>query len=341
MNIQDLAKERIIGNIKMGTKGDKGPKKLPYFNVEEDKATSKQMVDIFKQLYHEKVTKLLIMFTSESPFSVKYKRYINNKPVCIGDDRKAITIGKDNKGNNTKVEIECNESCQQRMDKKCRLVGSLKFKLVGIEANGLWKINTTGEISICNIASEIMEYKKAGISLVGKVFELTLSQQESFAYGPYYSLNLQGQDIKPQLTEGRQEAKITSKQKNKQLPEVVEERENTEKEKKKEVEIVEEIKENQVEEDNSNYLIVKKIIPTLINNMKFNKIIFQDTTSQEVELVLHPKANQELLECMPGTVIKLISSKVESGRNILCKYNIEEKVNFDINVEESQIKEAV
>ena len=35
MNIQNLAKERVIGNIKIGTKkGSNLPKKLDYVNVE-------------------------------------------------------------------------------------------------------------------------------------------------------------------------------------------------------------------------------------------------------------------------------------------------------------------
>lgn len=77
MNIQDLVRERVIGHIKIGKKNEKGiPKKLPHFHVEEDKGTRSEMVDIFKQLYPGKPTKLIIKFTSENPFNCKFKRYV-------------------------------------------------------------------------------------------------------------------------------------------------------------------------------------------------------------------------------------------------------------------------
>ena len=64
MNLQSLVRDKIIANVKIGTKTESGlPKKLPYFNVEEDKATSIEMVEIFKKLYPDKPTKLKIMFT--------------------------------------------------------------------------------------------------------------------------------------------------------------------------------------------------------------------------------------------------------------------------------------
>lgn len=350
MNIESLVKEKIIGNIKIGTKSEKGyPKKLPYFNVEEDKATSIEMVNIFKQLYPNKPTKLIIMFTSESPFDLKYKRYVNNKLVCIGNDTKAVTIGKDSKGNTNQVEIECNKQCEQRCSKKCKLIGSLKFVLVGIEAGGVWKINTGGGFSLTNIATEIFKYKKAEKSIVGVPFELTLTEQDSLGYGVYYSLNLQGIDMKPQLTVQRPEELETivqNSQENKQLLESKKyDKEDEEKTDKKESELVDIAeKKEQSEENHSNYLTLKGFKPTIINNRKFDKIIFQDINCQDVEYVLHLKANQELIKCMPGTVIEMISSKVEENINVLCKYEIKKMVDTEGNVVEinnNEMKEAV
>lgn len=135
MNIQNLAKERVIGNIKIGTKkGNNLPKKLDYFNVEEDKVTSEDIVDIFKQLYPNKPTKLKIRFISEEPLKLSYKRYVNHKAVCIGNGNSAKTIGKDSNGKRAKVDIVCSEECPYAIDKTCRLNGSLKFVLDGIEA---------------------------------------------------------------------------------------------------------------------------------------------------------------------------------------------------------------
>ena len=218
MNIQDLVRERVIGNIKTGKKNEKGiPEKLPYFHVEEDKGTSYDMVEIFKQLYPGQPTKLKIRFTSENPFNFKFKRYVNGKAVCIGNGTKAITVGKDSKNNNTQIEVECNEECSHRQSGKCKLKGTLKFALDGIEAGGVWNLSTSGGISLSNIASEIVKYKRAGMSIVGVPFELTLTEQQSLAYGTYYSIDLHRTDIKPQLVTDALPKLAEAKEENKQL----------------------------------------------------------------------------------------------------------------------------
>ena len=376
MDIQNLVREKIIGHIKMGTKSEKGlPQKLGYFNVEEDKVTSWDMVDIFRKLYPSNTTKLRIRFTSENPFDYRFKRYVNNKAVCIGNDVKAITIGKDSKGRATQIEIECNENCEQRACGKCKIVGTLKFALEGIEAGGVWALNTSGGFSLSNIATEIVKYKKAGISLKGKTFDLLLKSQESMAYGTYYSVELSGDDLKPKLVESTQEQSnvLETRKQNLQIasseqsliPETIEvegqtvenediklkEDEKTQNNRKtkgesKKEETVETIKtENKASENiNSNLLEIKKYMPTLIGDKKFDKIVFLDNNKQTVEYVLHPKANQDIINYGVGSIIELESSTIEMNHNILCKYklvkqtdNIEEKITEN----NEEIKKAV
>lgn len=221
MDIQKLVRERVIANIKTGTKGENGvPKKLPYFHVEQDKVTRLEMVDIFKQRYSEKTKNLQIRFTSENPFNFKYKRYVNGRAVCIGNGTKAITIGKDERNNNTQIEIECSENCPHRQSGKCKLKCNLKFELEGINAGEVWNLSTSGGMSLSNIASEIVKYKKAGMSIVGVPFELTLTEQQSLSYGIYYSIDLHRTDIKPQLVENTEPQLIEeTKQQSKQLME--------------------------------------------------------------------------------------------------------------------------
>lgn len=367
MNLQDLVRERVIGNIKTGTKGENGlPQKLAYFHVEEDKATSSEMVDIFKQLYPNKPTKLKIRFTTEEPFQFKFRRYVKGKVVCIGNGTKAITIGKNEKGQNAQIEIDCNENCDQRACGRCKLVGSLKFVLEGINAGGVWKINTSGGFSLSNIATEIVKLKRAGLSIKGVPFELTLTPQESLAYGTYYSLDLKRTDIKPQLTIGETELlEIPEKatvQEVKELPEntskIVQETKKESKTKsKKSVEskdenkvveiqaVKQEEKKEEKKEDVSNYLVVKDISTIQINNTNFNKIIFQDYNNQDVEYVLHPKAKQDLItKYTGGTLIKLINSKLELNHNILCEYEIVKAIDKEGNVIEfnnGELKKAV
>lgn len=337
MDIQSLVRERVIGNIKTGMKGEKGiPQKLSYFHVEEDKGTSSEMVEIFKQLYPEKPTKLRIRFTSENPFNFKFKRYVNGKTACIGNGTKAITVGKDAKNNNTQIEVECSEECQHRQSGKCKLKGSLKFVLEGIEAGGVWNLSTSGGISLSNIASEIVKYKRAGMSIVDVPFELTLTEQQSLAYGIYYSIDLHRTDIKPQLVADTIPKLSQSKTKaTKQLAE------GTKKGKKEILENEEEIHQvNKEQEDASKYLTVKKFMPTLINTKKFDKIIFQDIHGQEVEYILHPKADQQIISYGVGTVIDLKEAKMEMDKNILCKYEIKQTMNSEINNKE-ELKKAV
>ena len=365
MRIQDLVRERVIANIKTGKKGPNGiPQKLPYFHVEEDKSTSSDMVDIFKQLYPGEPTKLKIRFTSENPFNFKFKRYVNGKAVCIGNGTKAITVGKDAKNNNAQIEIECNEECQHRQSGKCKLKGSLKFVLEGIEAGGVWNLSTSGGISLSNIASEIVKYKKAGMSIVDVPFELTLTEQQSLAYGTYYSIDLHRTDIKPQLTTDTIPQLTTAyKQETKELPE--ETKKEDDKKEKKEVkkakvennestqlnEVKEEttkIESNVIKdvkkEEKSNYFKVKGFMPTLISGKKFDKIIFEDINKQDVEYILHPKANQEIIKNGVGTLVEIIESKMEMDKNILCKYEIREVMNPDgsmTEVNNEELKKAV
>lgn len=381
MKIENLVRDKVIGHVKTGTKSEKGlPKKLPFFNVEEDKVTSSDMVDIFKQLYPGQPKVLKIRFVDEDPFSFKFKRYVNNKIACIGNGTKAITIGKNAKGNNEQIEVECSENCEHRLTGKCKLVGSLKFVLEGIEAGGVWLIKTTGGLSLSNIASEIVKYKKAGMSIVDVPFELKLDAQESLAYGTYYSLDLRRTDIKPQLTtpvpalnasdiqaetakqiaegekknkravnmpkaevkepkieiETKQEEKV--KEPNKEIEQPKQESEKVAKEVQKAEDEIQQLK-----EDFSNTFYVMEISDTLINNHKFKKIILQDLNSQDSEYILHPRASQDILKYGIGTIINVIKSKIEAGKNIICQYEIKQIPQEDGSVIDfnNEMKEAV
>ncbi len=353
MNLQDLVRERVVGNIKTGKKNERGiPEKLPYFHVEEDKGTSSEIVDIFKQLYPGKPTKLKIRFTSESPFTFRFKRYVNGKIACIGNGTKAITVGKDAKNNNTQIEVECNDECEHRLSGKCKLKGSLKFVLEGINAGGVWNLSTSGGNSLSNIASEIYKYKKAGMSIVDVPFELTLTEQQSLAYGTYYSVDLHRTDIKPQLVEdATSKLSQTNMQEKKQLAEAInkENEKSTKKDTKKSttegetdnkvIDMTEKKELSKQKEDYSNYMVAKKFLPTLVNGQKFDKIVFEDFNGQNIEYILHPNASQEILQYGEGTLIEIEKAKVEANMNILCKYKIKQIIKPDGTI--SELKEAV
>lgn len=357
MKIENLIKDKIVANIKIGTNKKNGtPEKLPYFNVEEDKTTSSDMVKIFKELYPSKPTKLKIRFVSERPFSYNFKRYVKdknniNKVMCIGNGKKAITVGKDSKGNNTTVEKVCNEDCEYLLDGKCKLRGSLKFVLDGIEAGGVWKLNTSGENSLSNIASEIIKYRKKNISIVDVPFELTLNEQNSIAHGIYYTIDLKRTDIKPHLVNIDSDNELKEKEKNKNIEETDKtiKNDNTDKAIKNDNdECISNTKKNDTETKSevnlNNVCMVKSFMPTIINGTKLDKIIFSDINGQEVEYILHPKADKKILSLGVGTVIDIKETRMEINKNILCKYDIKQIQNPDGSMSdyvEENLKKAV
>ena len=179
------------------------------------------------------------------------------------------------------------------------------------------------------------------MSIVNVPFELKLTEQESLAYGKYYSIDLRGMDIKPQLvTDNAQKLEETATPKVKQLSDGTKKKEkkgkadNTSDNEKQP-------KENtkNIEENHSNELYIKAFMPTLINGKKFDKIIFQNINEQDVEYVLHPKADQSILKYGVGTIIEVKETRNELERNILCKYDVKQIVSPSGTIEE--LKEAV
>jgi len=339
MDIQSLVRQKVIGNIKIGKTGENGlPKKLGFFNVEEDRVTDKEIVKVFKQLYGNEPHKIVVRFISDNFFTLRFKRYTNKKAVCTGNGTRAITIGKDERGNQKQVEIEClGKECEQLKLGKCKLKGSLKFVLDGIEAGGVWNLSTTGGDSLSNIAREILEHKNNGESMIDVPFELWLTEKEHMVYGTYYVINIKRKDYKPKLTvTNEQQKQLTSGNTNKKENKEIKEVNNT-----KTTNHLEECK--NPKEDFSNYLIFNKSMPTIINNKKFDKIIFEDVKGQNVEYVLHPKASKDILKYGMGTVIELVKSVKEAERDILCSYNIKQVIHEGKLVEfnSQEIKKAV
>lgn len=325
MDINSLVRQKIIGNVKIGKTKENGlPQKLGFFNVEKDKVTDEDTVEVFKKLYGDEPDKITVRFVSDNFFTLRYKRYTNKKAVCTGNGTKAITIGKDERGNQKVMEIEClGRECNQLKLGKCKLKGSIKFVIDGIDAGGVWNLSTSGGDSLSNIAREIVEHNKRGESMLNVPFELWLSEREHMVYGTYYVINIKRKDFKPKLTNVKEQ---------KQLSSGISEKDIKQKEAKKS------------EDDYSNYLIVKKKMTDSINNMEFDKIIFEDIKGTDIEYLLHPKANKDILKYDIGTVIELLKSKKEMDRNILCSYDIKKIIGENgtlVEFNSKELKEAV
>ena len=110
-------------------------------------------------------------------------------------------------------------------------------------------------------------------------------------------------------------------------------------EEKKETEVIEMPKEENKTEDSEDkdLLIIKDTKKEKIGSNEFDKMIFQDINGQDVEYVIHPKADKKILDCLPGSVIVIKKSKLEANMNILCTYEIKDAMYKN----ENELKEAV
>ncbi len=300
MNIQNLAKERVIGNVKIGTKkGNNLPKKLDYFNVEEDKVTSEDIVNIFKQLYPNKPTKLKIRFVSEEPLKLSYRRYVNHKAVCIGNGSNAKTIGKDSNGKRAKIASEIFKYQQANMS-----IVNVPFELSLNEVDdplyGIYYSIDLHRTDIKPMLTNNVTVLTSGSKLENEIQQLPEGEKEEIA------INKENEKVN-EISKTKEEKTDNSNN-------------------------------NEVKEDFSNCLMVKEIKPQIVNNVKLNQIIFQDVNFQDVSYILHPNAEKDILEYGAGTLIELISSTMEMGHNILCEYKIKQIIDKDGQIKQIEKK---
>ena len=62
---------------------------------------------------------------------------------------------------------------------------------------------------------------------------------------------------------------------------------------------------SKVEVDLSHVCIVKSMTPTLVSGRKFDKLILNDINGQDIEYILHPKADKRIITLGVGTVIDI------------------------------------
>ena len=99
------------------------------------------------------------------------------------------------------------------------------------------------------------------MSIVGVPFELTLTEQQSLAYGTYYSIDLHRTDIKPQLVTDALPKLAEAKEENKQLADktTIKEKEKKDKKETSKVEKAEQIQPVKEEKENA-----KKIVSQIV-----------------------------------------------------------------------------
>ena len=284
----------ILGNVRTGMRGENDrPIKLSYFNVHIDKSTSSLAVELFNKAYN-KPSKLKIKFASQNPLNVYMERYEGKRRKCYGNGKKARVF---NDKGESKI-IECNEKeCPYRNTnpKQCKDAARLYFFMEKISPEeGLWCFPIGSEKGIRYIKQRIARANRMNVDLTKNWYELYLITEDAPTVGKNYI-----PDIREVEKINKEKIEIGSNEKKQ------EETNNS----------------NGNKKENNNdlkYLMIKGFLMTMYKNKKVPKIKFINTEKKEVELILLPEDNQDILKLQPGSIIlPLRLTKTENNKIIL------------------------
>lgn len=300
VNLKEFLKGRLLGNVRTGIRGENDrPIKLAYFNVHIDKSTPSLAVELFNEAYNNP-NKIKIKFVCQNPMISYYERYEGKRRKCYGNGKKARRI--DDAG---KPEIiECNEKeCSYRKNGKCKKAARLYFYMDKISPDeGVWCYPIGSEKGINYIEQRIERANRLGKDLTNEWYELYLIEEDSPAKGKNYIPDIrQIKNIEEKDTSCNQDKnpnQIKNNAKNLNKTDNGNNKNNT----------------------NSNnakkYLMLKGFAMTIFENQKVPKIKFMNTEKKDVEVVLLPNGNQEILKLKPGSII-LPLKIVKTDTNIL------------------------
>lgn len=150
-----------IGKFRLGIKDpNRGfPKSVDYFVINEGKSTSEAIVNEVKRAYGDKPNELNVRFPyKEVAWCVddSFKRYTKTALLCIGNGKTGKIPGEGGQSQ----PVECaGFKCEHFISKDCKISGSIKFILEGINSVGIFQIDTGSRESIQNVRS-VLNYLK-------------------------------------------------------------------------------------------------------------------------------------------------------------------------------------
>ncbi len=292
VNIQELVKSNVLGNIRTGTRKNDIPVKFGYFDVHMDRTTSSLAVELFNQVYN-KPTSLKIRFIDQNPMEIHLERYDGKKRRCYGNGKEAIFI--DDKGKKQRKPCD-SKNCPYFENGECKYIARLKFLTDKLQDEGLWCYPTGNQKGIKKIAARIARANRKGEDLTKDWYELFLVAEDSSYKGKNYVPDirkLEPIEIENNVTNQSCEEKTNISQNKSNI--------------------------------SVNYLMVLSFEDVMYNNSKVKKIKFKDTSSNEQELILLPEANQEIITLQPRSIIQPISISRKENIGILNDYKIIKK----------------
>ena len=296
VNVQEFVNDKVIGNIKIGKKNEKGnPQKCGYFNVHLDKMTSSLAVELFNEVY-DKPDKLKIRFIDQNPMEVHLERYKGNRRVCYGNNREAAFI--DDNGKKQRISCNC-KKCEFALAKQCKFIGRLYFILDKLEDEGVWCYPTGNQNGISKILKRIARANRIDEDLTKDWYELFLTPEPSSYKGINYVPDI------------RKISSVVSKTEESELKE-----KNNNNQKK--------TSQNNTQK-NKNYLMVMNFQKIILDNKEVTKITFKDTDLKEKNLILFPESNQEILSLKQKSIILPISISTQQNVSVLNSYEIIKK----------------
>lgn len=315
--------EEFLGNIRSGKRRENNlPCNIDHFNVHYDSYTSEYSMELFESVYKEKTDKLLIIpVTNMIITNEVYKKDVKCKGI---EGKNAIRTN--DKGE--QVEVNCNpDTCEHALKGKikCKKIGRIYFRLVGIENKGVW-CYTTGSKRMDHIKKYLNLMVEKGIDITKNEFLLTLNETMGSLGGKVYA-----PDIK--IANKNNANKTNENQPVKQDEKEVT-MENHQKQTKQQ-----NLKTNNQEQrkiqklGNLNQMKIKNLYKYIEGKMveyksqKLPRVVFTDKEGKENVFFMAKTSKSEILNLGVGTEIEILKvSENKANDRFLMDYNVITKI---------------
>jgi hypothetical protein len=154
-----------------------------YFVIKEDKSTAKIVADEIHRVYGDEPTELNIVFPYKEVawcVDANFVRYGVSELHCKGNAKTARIPGE----NGQFKEIEClGYDCEMYKSKKCKIMGTIKFIVEGINSVGIFQIDTGSMESIQNVRSVLNYLSQTKGDITKLKFKLIFNRKVKKIFG--------------------------------------------------------------------------------------------------------------------------------------------------------------
>ena len=286
LNLENLINSRPIGNIHSGEKSEDDKIHKHDYFNVHLDKSTSSMAVEIFNEVYKNPKTLKIRFINQNPIDVHLERYQGKRRKCFGNGKEATVA--DDKGN--KNTIECNvNTCPYFKSGQCKYRARLYFVIDKLENEGIWCYPFGSEKGIRNIAQRIIRANRIKEDLTKDWYELFLNAEIAPTKGENYI---------PDIRKLESKNDASDKEKNE--------------EKKEETKIV--------------YMILKGFDVAKINNIEYPMLNLVSTDKKEVNAIILPNTNQDILNCNEGTIIAPLKMINKDNNLYLMDYKIVKEV---------------